>query len=164
MRNFYACTNGLKLEWEWQNQTLGSINILSLEKIMGGEGAARKIDWNDPDDHKDYLWFEDFENKDIKFLKKLRPFDRFNGFGDEEAAIKLKGENTEIYYLWPRYEDRKLPLSFEEYLDYLLTFMGLLAWQRFVTEGGDIIIRQKPIKEYLKELFPEIAWERHVRK
>jgi hypothetical protein len=148
---FFYQLNGLRFDWS-KGQHGGSINIYPIENMLGGAaddfGQDNK-DWLRPSDYLNILWFEGDPNEDL--LKIIRPLDVPIG---THNFVGIKPSDFSLYFSEARNETQKLPLDFDQYLQFLMEYLGVLHWQCLFTKSKDLKIGTFKLTDYIKETFP----------
>ena len=160
---FFASTNGLDLDWNFEQYT-GRIHIPPIEMVFGGPHGKNKIEWNEEADFKGSLWFDDTEGQE--FIKELRllesPYEKSLFIG---IKVSESGE-PELYKVEARSETKKLEIPLSKYFNYLLEFLGAYYWFGLTTGERKISIRTQSteylLEDGLKDLFPDVEIEKFI--
>lgn len=124
IRDFYKLHNGVSIFWETSNQVAGWIDIWSIERMFGGYHATDESELHS-EALKNYFWEEGYhEGKDLALRKKLKMLEPHNGLDSSTAiAFGINGE-VKLYYVKLDMVI-ELPLSFEEYIGFIKTTLGV---------------------------------------
>ena len=131
MIQFFSSLNGFALRWVYNtggDAIIGIINLLNLENIIGGEMGFFKKDWDD-NAFKDVLWFEDYDEDLIEYIKPFKIIDNIEGMS-REVVIRFTPEQDEPQlFISDKWEFYPLSINFSEYIEYLFLTMGMVGWQ-----------------------------------
>lgn len=144
--------DGLNLEWKTSAQRgglHGSIGIVSLGRIVGKySDLSRRI--LNPEDYFGDLWTDE-EDPGHEQLKTLRPLERWPG-DSRYTALRFNRGRIEIFLVEVRCGILKLPLTFEQYLDRLLAWLGADNWVDFVLDEDARQGVNEPIGKALRQI------------
>ena len=157
IKHFYEQLNGVDICWRVKMDSLkkgnfttnddmvGSIHILKLDIMLDGENKASP--W------KENLWFDFMDEKDIRSISPLRPFDLFNNDEKELVAFKVEGNHVPDKLFYYSLVDGvfNFKMNIEDYVNALTKVKGFLFWHR----GKLKLDRncQKELNHFLPQIF-----------
>lgn len=127
LRAFYTEHDGMKLSWVAPGSgERGTVEIVPLEEMFGGR-EGRTGEW-DEDAFEGDLWHEDYEEDldedELAALKRLRPLEP-----RPWATCLDYSEEPPALFLVDRWNLHPLGVSVAEYLEALVTCLGLQGWR-----------------------------------
>jgi hypothetical protein len=169
MLALYSQFNGFELQWSYnpagkykdgsRYRPGSDFKLLGLDQVFGGNNPSANRVWHDQM-WEGILTMEDvFDEDTFNFAKQCRPviIESYT-----VTAIRFTdGVKEPELYLLVRGKFYKLPLTFTELVEELLSNMGMTDWQKFLLDEMDfsdheIAFSCGPAVRFIKDVFPDV--------
>ncbi|MCD6065306.1 MAG: hypothetical protein K0S33_132 [Bacteroidetes bacterium] len=144
--SFYSQIDGLEIEWDLGTIS-GSINLLSIEQIVGGQNSLLMGIWG-----KDVVYKGTTES-DVRELKGHFLLERYTGDSGFTAVRFDTKHNPFISCATGRSDREETKMSWGEYLGIHVELMGLWHWLSVVTDGKEAKTGDDLIVDDIKKIF-----------
>lgn len=158
--DFYIQINGLNIEWSIGDKSYGQINLLPMEVVFGGTEWFRNNDWTKINDCKNIIICTGEEDDEyVAIASKLRPIEIFYGSSGFVGFIINENQDFELYYSSSRGNIRKLPISFEKYLQLTIRLLGIDGWLEYYRDGKDASVERNNLLDEITTVYPDFKIE-----
>jgi cell wall assembly regulator SMI1 len=151
--SFYSQVDGLEIEWDLGTIS-GSINLLPIDEMMGGQNAMIRRVWG-----KDVVYKGTAES-DVRELKGHFMLERYTGDSGFTAVRFDAKHHAFISCATGRSDREEIKMSWGEYLGIHVELMGLWHWLSVVTDGKDAKTGDDLIVDDIKKIFTDFDIKR----